>query len=102
MWCQRVELVGNRSLSCGGCDPMTTVLLRNWWALALRGVLAILLGVAVAVLPGITLSALVGLFGAYALVAGGLAIIAGGRAAERHERWWSPILNGHAGMADRR
>src|SRR5437899_11901769 len=78
---------------------MTTVLLRNWWALALRGVLAILLGVAVVVLPGVTLAALVVLFGAYALVDGVLAIIAGVRAAERHERWWSPVLKGLAGIA---
>src|SRR2546430_16741266 len=78
---------------------MTTVLLRNWWALALRGVLAILLGVAVVVLPGITLSSLVVLFGAYALVDGVLAIIAGVRAAERHERWWSPVLKGLAVIA---
>src|SRR5207244_4743941 len=77
---------------------MTTVLLRNWWALALRGVLAILLGVAVVVLPGVTLAALVVLFGAYALVDGVLAIIAGVRAAERHERWWSPVLKGLAGV----
>src|SRR3989442_8004918 len=78
---------------------MTTVLLRNWWALALRGVLAILLGVAVVVLPGVTLAALVVLFGAYALVDGVLAIIAGVRAAERHERWWSPVFKGLAGIA---
>src|SRR5256886_17446059 len=78
---------------------MTTVLLRNWWALALRGVLAILLGVAVVVLPGVTLAVLVVLFGAYALVDGVLAIIAGVRAAERHERWWSPVLKGLAGIA---
>src|SRR5438093_3897207 len=78
---------------------MTTVLLRNWWALALRGVLAILLGVAVVVVPGVTLAALVVLFGAYALVDGVLAIIAGVRAAERHERWWSPVLKGLAGIA---
>src|SRR2546428_5158168 len=78
---------------------MTTVLLRNWWALALRGVLAILLGVAVVVLPGVTLAALVVLFGAYAMVDGVLAIIAGVRAAERHERWWSPVLKGLAGIA---
>src|SRR5256885_2614177 len=78
---------------------MATVLLRNWWALALRGVLAILLGVAVVVLPGVTLAALVVLFGAYALVDGVLAIIAGVRAAERHERWWSPVLKGLAGIA---
>src|SRR5260370_21723553 len=78
---------------------MATVLLRNWWALALRGVLAILLGVAVVVLPGVTLAVLVALLGACALVDGVLAIIAGVRAAERHERWWSAVLKGLAGIA---
>src|SRR2546422_2075830 len=78
---------------------MTSVLTRNWWALALRGILAILLGLAAIVLPGVTLAVLITLFGAYALVDGVLAIIAGVRAAERHERWWSPVLKGLAGIA---
>ena len=77
---------------------MTTVLTRNWWALALRGIFAILLGLAAFVLPGVTLAVLVALFGAYAVVDGVLAIIAGVRAAERHERWWSPVLKGLAGI----
>src|SRR2546426_8749476 len=78
---------------------MTSVLTRNWWALALRGILAILLGLAAVVLPGVTLAVLITLFGAYAVVDGVLAIIAGVRAAEHHERWWSPILKGLAGIA---
>src|SRR3989454_9903783 len=78
---------------------MTTVLTRNWWALALRGIFAVLLGLAAFVLPGVTLAVLVALFGAYAVVDGVLTIIAGIRAAERHERWWSPILKGLAGIA---
>src|SRR5207302_9312059 len=77
---------------------MTSVLTRNWWALALRGILAILLGLAAIVLPGVTLAVLITLFGAYAVVDGVLAIIAGVRAAERHERWWSPVLKGLAGI----
>jgi uncharacterized membrane protein HdeD (DUF308 family) len=77
---------------------MTTVLTRNWWALALRGICAILLGLAAFVLPGVTLAVLVALFGAYAVVDGVLAVIAGVRAAERHERWWSPVLKGLAGI----
>ena len=77
---------------------MTTVLTRNWWALALRGVFAILLGLAAFVIPGVTLAVFVALFGAYAIVDGVLAIIAGVRAAERHERWWSPVLKGLAGI----
>src|SRR2546427_7378671 len=78
---------------------MTSVLTRNWWALALRGILAILLGLAAIVLPGVTLAVLITLFGAYAVVDGVLAMIAGVRAAERHERWWSPVLKGLAGIA---
>src|SRR5437660_9657819 len=78
---------------------MTSVLTRNWWALALRGILAILLGLAAIVVPGVTLAVLITLFGAYAVVDGVLAIIAGVRAAERHERWWSPVLKGLAGIA---
>jgi len=77
---------------------MRTVLTRNWWALALRGIFAILLGLAAFVLPGVTLAVLVALFGAYAVVDGVLAMIAGVRAAERHERWWSPVLKGLAGI----
>jgi uncharacterized membrane protein HdeD (DUF308 family) len=77
---------------------MTTVLTRNWWALALRGIFAVLLGLAAFVLPGVTLAVFVALFGAYAVVDGVLAIIAGVRAAERHERWWSPVLKGLAGI----
>jgi uncharacterized membrane protein HdeD (DUF308 family) len=77
---------------------MTTVLTRNWWALALRGIFAILFGLAAFVIPGVTLAVLVALFGAYAVVDGVLAIVAGVRAAERHERWWSLVLKGLAGI----
>lgn len=73
---------------------MNMVLVRNWWALALRGVAAILLGLFAFLVPGVTLAALVLLFGAYALVDGIFAIIAGIRAAERHERWWPLALEG--------
>jgi uncharacterized membrane protein HdeD (DUF308 family) len=77
---------------------MTTVLTRNWWALALRGIFAILFGLAAFLIPGVTLAVLVALFGAYAVVDGVLAIVAGVRAAERHERWWSLVLKGLAGI----
>jgi len=84
---QRVE----EPASDDGADPKLV--------LALRGIFAVLLGLAAFVLPGVTLALLVALFGAYAVVDGVLAIIAGVRAAERHERWWSPVLKGLAGIA---
>lgn len=77
---------------------MMQVLARNWWALALRGLFAILFGVAAFAWPNLTLAALVILFGAYALVDGVFALVAAVRAAEAHERWWLFVLEGLAGI----
>src|SRR5882724_88784 len=46
------------------------VLARNWWAIALRGVAAIVFGVLTLLVPGVSLAVLVLLFGSYALVDG--------------------------------
>lgn len=67
---------------------------RNWWALALRGVFGILFGIAAFIIPGITLLTLVILFAAYMLADGVMAMIAGFRAARRHERSWPMFLEG--------
>ena len=48
---------------------------RHWWAVALRGVAAILFGVLALVWPGITVFALVIVFGAYALVDGAFTLV---------------------------
>src|SRR5918994_7764591 len=47
----------------------------HWWALALRGAIAIVFGLAALLRPGIALEALILLFGAYALVDGVFAIV---------------------------
>lgn len=60
---------------------------RNWWAFVVRGILAILFGLAALVWPGVTLLALVVLFGAYALVEGIFAVIFGFSGRDR-VRWW--------------
>jgi uncharacterized membrane protein HdeD (DUF308 family) len=65
----------------------------KWWALALRGLAAILLGIAAFVWPGLTLVALVFLFGAYLLVDGVLALVAGGMT-----RSWLLIIEGVASV----
>ncbi len=78
---------------------MMEVLARNWWALALRGLFAVLFGLLAFAWPGVTLAALVILFGAYALVDGIFALIAAVRAAEAHERWWLFVIEGLAGIA---
>src|SRR6266446_3716047 len=78
---------------------MAQVLIRNWWAFALRGALGIVVGLAAFLFPGITLGALVLLFSAYAVVDGVFAVVAGVRAAEHHERWGVLLLEGIAGIA---
>jgi len=78
---------------------MLTQLSRNWWAVALRGVVAILFGVMALVWPGRTLELLVLLFGAYALVDGVFAIIAAFTNRAEHDRWWVLFLEGLVGIA---
>ncbi len=78
---------------------MMDVLVRNWWALALRGLFAILFGLLALAWPSLTLAALVILFGAYSLVDGIFALVAAVRVAEAHERWWLLVLEGLAGIA---
>jgi uncharacterized membrane protein HdeD (DUF308 family) len=47
----------------------------HWWALALRGAIAILFGLAALLRPGIALQALILLFGAYVLVDGVFSVV---------------------------
>jgi uncharacterized membrane protein HdeD (DUF308 family) len=77
---------------------MITTLARNWWVLALRGVAALLFGIMTFVWPGPTLAVLILLFGAYALVDGVFAVIAGISARHEQERWWMMIVEGVAGI----
>jgi len=65
---------------------MAAILVGNWWALALRGVVAILFGVIAIFWPGLTAAALILIFGAYALVDGVFALIAAMRLARQHRR----------------
>jgi uncharacterized membrane protein HdeD (DUF308 family) len=71
---------------------------RNWWLFALRGVIAIILGVVALVRPEQMLQALVLVFGAFALVDGIFTVIAGVAARGSFERWWAVLLEGVAGM----
>lgn len=75
---------------------MLTMLARSWWLLALRGLMAILFGLAV-IMFGATL--LVILFGAYAVVDGAFAILTALRSRTRNPQWWTPLLEGLAGVA---
>ena len=77
---------------------MIHVLTRNWWAVLIRGIVAILFGIVAFFIPGATFFALVVLFGAYALIDGIFALIAAVRAAEAHTRWGSLAAEGIIGI----
>jgi uncharacterized membrane protein HdeD (DUF308 family) len=74
---------------------MFNLMTQNWWAMALRGLVAVLFGIAAFMLPGMMLWALVALFGAYALVDGIFALISAFRREVRREvrgERWGPLL----------
>jgi uncharacterized membrane protein HdeD (DUF308 family) len=74
-------------------------LVRNWWMLALRGVLAIAFGVLVFFWPGFAWVMIVGIFAAYALLDGVLAIVAAVTGHAHGGRLWGLILEGVVGIA---
>lgn len=75
------------------------LLASNWWAAALRGVCAILIGSIAIFAPAVTLVALVMIFAAYSLVDGVFAIVLAIRGARRNERWGWLALNGLISIA---
>jgi len=73
---------------------MATILIGNWWALALRGVVAILFALIAFIKPGIAAEVVILLFGAYALLDGIFALVAALRAAQHHGRSGGLLLEG--------
>ncbi len=71
---------------------MSIVLVRNWWALALRGLIAVLLGLVAFFWPGgigpQALAVLVPVFGAFALIQGLFAIGIAFMERGQYDRWW--------------
>jgi uncharacterized membrane protein HdeD (DUF308 family) len=70
---------------------------RNWWAVLLRGIAAILFGAITFAAPGISLAALVLIFGVYALADGVLSLLSVLR--PRARSWWVLLLRGCLGIA---
>ncbi|MCJ2024647.1 HdeD family acid-resistance protein [Methylobacterium sp. J-067] len=84
-----VPLVGAARL-----DAMSTALARNWWLVALRGVVSILFGAIAFAAPAAFVLSLVLFFAAYMLVDGIFTIVGAIRAAQKHERWGFLLLEG--------
>jgi uncharacterized membrane protein HdeD (DUF308 family) len=74
------------------------ILADNWWALALRGVFAILFGIIAFAVPGAAMLALVLIFGAYSIADGIFNIVLAVRGARGHERWGLLLANGILGI----
>ena len=77
---------------------VTGGLTSNWWALALRGVLSIVVGFLALTKPGVTLAALVLLIGAYMFVDGVFAIMASLRGMRTGDRWGWMLVEGILGI----
>jgi uncharacterized membrane protein HdeD (DUF308 family) len=78
---------------------MFNLMTQNWWAIALRGLVALLFGIATFMWPGITLWVLVALFGAYALFNGIFTVVEAFRRGASHERWRPLLFEGVVGSA---
>jgi uncharacterized membrane protein HdeD (DUF308 family) len=70
---------------------------RNWWALVLRGAVAVLFGIIAFVQPGITIASMMLVFAAYAFVDGVLAIVSA-ISGQGGKPWWALVLKGVTGI----
>lgn len=75
-------------------EAMSALLAQNWWAVALRGVFAIIFALIAFFWPGATLLSFAIFFSAYMLVDGVFGIVSGIRAASNNQRWGLLILEG--------
>jgi uncharacterized membrane protein HdeD (DUF308 family) len=74
---------------------MLHLLARRWWALALRGLFAVIFGLLTFFVPGITLISLVLLFGFYAILDGVFDIVSAMRVPSHH---WALLVEGIVGI----
>ncbi len=78
---------------------MKHILVNNWNLLVVRGILAVLFGIATLLMPGITLVVLVVMFGAYALVDGIVTSVMAIRNRKEQSNWWMWLLLGLVSIA---
>jgi uncharacterized membrane protein HdeD (DUF308 family) len=77
---------------------MFNQMFRNWWMLAVRGVMGIVFGIVALVWPESTKFALVLLFGAFAMADGIFAVVTGIASNGYFDRWWAVVLEGLTGI----
>ncbi len=77
---------------------MLNQLAQNWWAVAVRGLAAVIFGILALIWPGITFTVLVFFWGAYALVDGIFAIVTMLTHHTEGNPRWMLLLEGLAGI----
>lgn len=87
---------------------MLRILVHNWWLLAMRGVFALVFGLAAFsletfgstwLLQAIAFTSVVEMFGVFAIVSGIFTIIAAARGFRKESAWWLLCLDGAAACA---
>jgi len=78
---------------------MLHLLSRNWWAVLLRGICAVIFGLAAFAWPGITLALLILFYGAYVLVEGIFAVVSSFGRTKDSKFPWSMFLVGLVSIA---
>jgi len=78
---------------------LAKLLAANWWVLLLRGILAILFGVAAYAWPGLTLATLVMFFAVFVFVDGVFDVFAAFAGRQENENWWVLLIEGLLGIA---
>lgn len=73
-------------------------LAQNWWVVAGRGILGLVIGLIAFLFPGATLLSLVTLFALYLIIDGIFAIAAAVRAARHQQRWGYLTFEGAVGI----
>lgn len=74
------------------------LLARNWWAFAIRGLIAIIFGIIAIFFPATAFLSLVLVFGIFALVDGIFSIVAVFVSGAHSESWWWLVLEGAFGI----
>jgi uncharacterized membrane protein HdeD (DUF308 family) len=93
------RLLDDKTLNDTSLAIVTGSLARNWWAIILRGVAAIIFGILAFAMPGVTVAALVLLYGSYALIDGIFNVVAAVSGRSGARPWWALLLAGLVSIA---
>jgi uncharacterized membrane protein HdeD (DUF308 family) len=80
-------------------DGAGELLKRGWWAIALRGVFAILLGLLILSRPGMALGMFILALGFYLFLDGMFTLVAAFQAARQERSWWPYLIEGLLSIA---